>query len=84
MKCAACGTLNDADALYCKRCGVKLGGANHCPGCDAEVDADALFCSKCGTEIASSKTDKGKTCQSCGFINPPGTSYCKRCNQKIM
>jgi hypothetical protein len=25
--CAACQTMNDADAAFCKKCGMKLGGA---------------------------------------------------------
>jgi hypothetical protein len=25
--CSSCGTANDADALFCKKCGLKLGGA---------------------------------------------------------
>jgi hypothetical protein len=27
VACGACQTANDADALFCKKCGVKLGGA---------------------------------------------------------
>jgi uncharacterized paraquat-inducible protein A len=26
-RCAACGVANDEDAAFCKKCGMKLGGA---------------------------------------------------------
>ncbi|UCG13768.1 MAG: zinc ribbon domain-containing protein [Deltaproteobacteria bacterium] len=83
MKCAACGTLNDGDAIYCKRCGAML-GEKKCPQCSTPADPDALFCSACGVELTSNNTEASKSCQSCGFVNPIGTGYCKRCNQKIL
>jgi hypothetical protein len=27
-KCPACGTANDEDATFCKKCGLKIGGAS--------------------------------------------------------
>lgn len=83
MKCAVCGTLNEADASFCKGCGAKL-GANKCSHCGDTADPDALFCSQCGAELAANDPAQGKMCQSCGLVNSTGTTYCKRCNQKIM
>jgi ribosomal protein L40E len=84
MKCATCGTLNRADAAFCKGCGNKL-GVRECPGCGVPIDSDALFCSQCGFELSADiPSANSKTCQSCGFVNPPATVYCRRCNQKII
>ena len=83
MKCKTCGTLNDADAIFCKGCGTKF-GVDQCSQCGATVDPDALFCAKCGAKLDSKDSIGGKTCQSCGFDNPAGTNYWKRCNQKII
>jgi ribosomal protein L40E len=83
MKCKTCSTLNDADAAFCKGCGSKL-GVSECSKCGASIDPDASFCSKCGFELAANVPANSKTCQSCSFVNPPATVYCKRCNQKII
>jgi len=48
--CERCGTQNDSDAVFCKRCGAAIvrsltctcGQANHC---------DADFCKRCGTSL---------------------------------
>lgn len=83
MTCPVCGTQNMDKAEFCKRCGLKL-GQSPCPGCKATVDPDATFCPECGTRLSPGDAGTGRTCQSCGFLNPPGTEYCKRCNQKIL
>jgi len=83
MKCSVCGTLNDVGATFCRQCGSKL-GVSECPKCKAVVETDAQFCSKCGTRLIRGDETAGKNCQSCGFVNPPGTTYCKRCNQKVI
>ena len=83
MKCETCGTLNDANAAFCKGCGSKL-GVSECSKCGAPTDPDASFCSKCGFALAANDSSNSKICQSCAFVNPPATVYCKRCNQKII
>ncbi|MFP3871045.1 MAG: double zinc ribbon domain-containing protein [Syntrophobacteria bacterium] len=83
MKCPACGTVNKANAGYCKVCGAKL-GVGECSECGAAIEPDALYCSVCGARLPSRGGASGKTCQSCGFVNTIGTTYCKRCNQKIL
>ena len=47
MKCPACQSDNEADALFCEACGTKL--LLSCAGCGAEVNSAARFCRKCGT-----------------------------------
>ena len=83
MKCTACGSLNEADAIFCKGCGTKF-GVSKCSQCGVTAEPDALFCSKCGAQVGSNDPVSGKTCQSCSFVNSAGTTYCKRCNQKII
>ena len=44
-----CGTVNDSDALYCKKCGKSLHSV--CPFCGEEVDSDSEYCKKCGKRL---------------------------------
>jgi RNA polymerase subunit RPABC4/transcription elongation factor Spt4 len=83
MKCSVCSTLNRSDARFCSQCGSSL-GLNECPGCKTKVEPGARFCSTCGTALLCPAEEAGRTCQSCGFVNPKETVYCKRCNQKIL
>jgi ribosomal protein L40E len=83
MKCTLCGTINSTDSLFCKQCGSKL-RPSECPRCNALVGAGARFCSQCGTSLAPNDLATGKICQSCGFVNTPETTYCKRCALKIL
>lgn len=47
--CPACGTENDKDSAFCKKCGAAL--SKKCPVCGAELDHDAAFCDKCGKKL---------------------------------
>ena len=47
--CPACGTTNDKNSLFCKKCGVPL--SKKCPVCGAVLDADAIFCNTCGKKL---------------------------------
>ncbi len=49
MICSNCGGENAADALFCVRCGNKLG--RDCSNCGAPLPPDAAFCPKCGTRV---------------------------------
>ena len=61
VRCAACGELMDADALFCPNCGAEKAVAQPepsaepgkviCPGCGKQVDPRA-FCSFCGTKLS--------------------------------
>ena len=45
------GEVNDADSVFCKKCGRRLHA--ECPKCGATVDADSAFCDKCGAPLGS-------------------------------
>jgi hypothetical protein len=47
-----CGTVNDADDVFCKGCGQRLTG-QVCPSCRASNDADARFCDRCGATLTA-------------------------------
>jgi len=83
MTCSVCGTQNMEKAEFCKQCGSKL-RRNQCPRCKVPVEPDAKFCSECGTRLSLPDEESDRTCQSCAFLNPAGTEYCKRCNQKLL
>jgi ribosomal protein L40E len=83
MNCPVCGTLNIDEAVFCKQCGSEL-RQSECPHCKAAIEPGAQFCPMCGTRLLEYEEEAGRTCQSCGFLNPAGTLYCKRCNQKIL
>ena len=64
VRCAACGTLMEADAMFCPNCGearelpkepepvVEVEpGKMICPGCGKQVDPKA-FCAFCGTKLS--------------------------------
>lgn len=46
-----CGEVNEADSVFCKKCGRRLHAV--CPKCGATVDADSAFCNKCGAPLGS-------------------------------
>ncbi len=57
ITCRKCGTLNDADATYCRWCGSKLETAvqpgqplpKYCPHCGRQLDSQyAATCPSCG------------------------------------
>lgn len=48
--CPVCGSLNDKDSAFCKKCGAAL--SKTCPHCGASLDADANFCDKCGKKLS--------------------------------
>ena len=49
--CSNCGTSNDKDSLFCKKCGNKLEKIKICPKCNNSVSMDSAFCSKCGEKL---------------------------------
>ena len=64
VRCAACGTPMEADALFCPNCGAQKEtpkepeaaadiepGKIICPGCGKLVDPKA-FCAFCGTKLS--------------------------------
>src|SRR4029453_10635398 len=47
--CPACGADNPVGALFCGRCGTRVG--RKCPSCGAVVAADLAFCTSCGEAL---------------------------------
>ncbi len=47
--CPKCQTQHTAGALFCKKCGCRLGIA--CPQCNTLVSSDSRFCPTCGVNI---------------------------------
>lgn len=48
-ECFKCGTLNDYDAKFCKKCGNSF--VKECKYCGEENEADAVYCDNCGKEL---------------------------------
>jgi len=49
VRCAACGSDNVANAVFCDACGTPLERA--CPGCGEQNRAGAQFCRRCGQRL---------------------------------
>ncbi|MCZ6663734.1 MAG: zinc-ribbon domain-containing protein, partial [Gammaproteobacteria bacterium] len=56
MICTACQHDNDADAMFCEECGVKLAIA--CAHCSVELKPTAKFCPKCGTRTDAAGSEE--------------------------
>jgi class 3 adenylate cyclase/tetratricopeptide (TPR) repeat protein len=59
--CPACGAENPVGALFCGRCGSRVG--RKCPSCLAVVSPDVVFCTSCGEALeapAPTATDERK------------------------
>jgi ribosomal protein L40E len=54
--CAACGAPNDADAVFCKKCGARVARVD-CGGCGTSNDPDATFCKRCGTTLGPKESE---------------------------
>ena len=50
MRCASCGTENEAGRKFCEECGARL--ATGCPVCGSPNAATAKFCGECGARLA--------------------------------
>lgn len=72
VPCPSCGTINDAEAMFCASCGKPL-RMGSCPNCGSEIDPEADFCEVCHHYI---KTD---TCSFCGAYMMEGEIYCHEC-----
>jgi ribosomal protein L40E len=57
FSCGYCGSKNDADALFCESCGMKIKKTEDnpaeltCRSCGAKNKLQASFCKKCGTPM---------------------------------
>jgi len=84
VECPYCGTMNEAEAVYCASCGKPIGKTT-CPNCGADIDPDADFCEACHHYIrkdicsfcGAALTGKEAFCPECG--NPRGGIVCPTC-----
>ena len=53
LPCGSCGEENDADARFCKNCGVNIVTELRCQSCGETNDSDARYCDACGHQISS-------------------------------
>jgi hypothetical protein len=56
VDCASCGTSNERDAKFCKKCRARLDRVA-CPSCRASNEPDAAFCKKCGASLNDEKQE---------------------------
>lgn len=72
VACPSCGTINDAESMFCASCGRPLRMAI-CPNCGSEIDPEADFCEMCHHYI------KSDICSFCGAHISVGEVYCHEC-----
>lgn len=71
--CPHCGTMNDADALFCEECGTPLGNSRVCPHCGQTLDLLADYCEHCKSYVCTNR------CSLCGATMSEGDSFCPEC-----
>ena len=72
VACPYCGTVNDAEAVFCASCGSQIGKMS-CPNCGAELDADADFCETCRRYV------RKDVCSFCGAHLEGNEAFCPEC-----
>jgi hypothetical protein len=58
VACPACGTGNEPDAAFCKKCRARVSRVA-CSGCATSNEPDATFCKKCGASLSDEGKDDG-------------------------
>ncbi len=59
LSCKYCGSENDADAIFCESCGMKIKDETYnpeeliCSSCGAKNRVHASFCKKCGAHMSA-------------------------------
>ena len=80
MKCTKCGTINDAEAVYCGNCGeFILENKKLCFNCQEVVELKTEYCPKCRSFIKTGFT----LCRKCGKENSLEYKYCTKCKTKL-
>ena len=51
INCPKCGTKNEGDSNFCKKCGAELRGKKYCRKCKKNNPIDAKFCVHCGEKF---------------------------------
>ena len=70
--CPFCGTVNEAEAMFCAQCGQPIGKTT-CPHCGVEIEPDADFCEVCHHYI------RKDICSYCGAHLLGNVAYCPEC-----
>jgi len=70
--CPYCGTMNEAEAMYCASCGRAIRSVL-CPYCGEMIDADADYCEQCHHYV------KSDTCSFCGAHFTAADTFCPSC-----
>jgi hypothetical protein len=79
VKCNQCGSSNTKDAVFCNRCGAKLGF--FCLNCGIEVEKEDEFCKKCGNALDQAKKENHSGTQTAPVLetsSPPSTRKRKK------
>lgn len=72
VRCPNCGTINDAEAVFCASCGSAL-HATFCPHCGTEIDPETDYCEACHHYISKN------VCSFCGSALLESDAYCPEC-----
>ncbi len=51
--CPTCGPRPEPDAIFCSKCGLRLGEPMPCGKCGATVPPAARYCERCGAGVAA-------------------------------
>ncbi len=87
MRCVQCGTENQKQAKFCKKCGASPRISPHCSRCGADNAGDSAFCTECGEKLpAPQKSVKGtqRKCKNCGEFNSLDAIVCVACGEEIV
>ncbi|GEM_PF-6804218 len=88
-ECPSCGEPNAGNAVFCTKCGARLGAEPKakCPYCNAENLASASFCITCGSFIGKKKPapttspSGNPLCPKCKAENEPNAEKCAKCGE---
>ena len=96
VSCPNCGMDIDANAAFCKSCGVRLipvaqmtYSGNVCSECGSPVDEGQLFCTRCGHKMElqmqepSMPVEEKQFCRECGAELQAGAIFCMSCGTKV-
>ncbi len=86
MRCPKCGSNNESNELFCKKCGSELKTVRstdskvfNCPYCDAENPQGDTECHSCHKPIRSPFV----YCEACGRKNLSSDRLCRECDAPL-
>lgn len=75
--CPHCGTVNEAESLFCEECGTPLGQGRLCPQCHQPLDPLADYCERCKSYVCATR------CSFCGAEVSSGDAFCPECGGNL-